>query len=186
LVHGENGTSVPIDDECDTAVQDYLGLRTTEQSLESLYKSWAEADGRFASVCVGFPGIRVLRQPPLECVVSFLCSTNNNVKRITMIVERLCASYGDLVATVEDEKYYSFPSLAQLERGDEEAFRALGLGYRCRTQPASTRPPTNRMHFPAEIKTFLFPTGLMYSPYRLFAQCDMLHTGQSTSKGASS
>ena len=28
-----------------------------------------------------------MRQPPVECLFSFLCSTNNNVKRITLIVE---------------------------------------------------------------------------------------------------
>ena len=47
---------------------------------------------------------------PLECVISFLCSTNNNVKRITLIVERLCENYGDRIATIDDQNYYSFPT----------------------------------------------------------------------------
>ena len=36
-----------------------------------------------------FPGIRLLRQPPLECLYSFICSTNNNIPRITKMLKVL-------------------------------------------------------------------------------------------------
>ena len=32
-----------------------------------------------------FPGIRVVRQDPVECLFSFIASSNNNISRITQV-----------------------------------------------------------------------------------------------------
>ena len=40
------------------------------------------------------PGIRVLRQPFFETLITFLISQNNNIPRITGIVDRLCRGLG--------------------------------------------------------------------------------------------
>ena len=34
-----------------------------------------------------------------------------------MIVNRICEKYGDHVATIDGESYYSFPTLEQLKKG---------------------------------------------------------------------
>jgi len=47
-----------------------------------------------------------------------------------MIVNKICAKYGDLVSTIDGDEYYSFPNLEQLKTADEAAFREIGLGYR--------------------------------------------------------
>lgn len=39
-------------------------------------------------------GARVLRQDPEECLFQFICSSNNHIKRIHGMVERLCRAYG--------------------------------------------------------------------------------------------
>lgn len=41
-----------------------------------------------------FVGARMLRQEPLECLFSFICSSNNHISRIHGMVERLCSTYG--------------------------------------------------------------------------------------------
>ena len=40
------------------------------------------------------PGIRVLRQDAWEALCTFILSQNNNIPRITGLVERLCANFG--------------------------------------------------------------------------------------------
>ena len=45
--------------------------------------------------CKENPGIRVLRQEPFETLISFIISQNNNIKRITGIIDRLCESFGE-------------------------------------------------------------------------------------------
>eukprot|EP00760_Papus_ankaliazontas_P018864 PhM_4_TR17732/c0_g1_i1/m.51136/K03660/OGG1; N-glycosylase/DNA lyase len=74
-------------------------------------------------------GLRLLRQPPHACLLAFICSQNNNVKRIASMVLTLCRSFG----TKLDDDHYAFPSPDQiLQRASEDKLRALGFGYRAR------------------------------------------------------
>lgn len=40
-------------------------------------------------------GIRILRQDPFECLISFIVSQNNNIPRIKKIIDALCRTYGE-------------------------------------------------------------------------------------------
>lgn len=80
-------------------------------------------------------GLRLMRQPPLECLVSFLCSQNNNIPRIMLMISRLCAQYGTKLGTVDGEVYHAFPTLEQLRAADEGKLRELGFGYRAKYLP---------------------------------------------------
>ncbi|GLC39594.1 hypothetical protein PLESTB_000809200 [Pleodorina starrii] len=76
----------------DAAVlRDYFNLDTR---LSQLATGWAASCSRFRDVSPHFPGARMLRQDPLECLFQFICSSNNHISRIHGMVERLCSSYG--------------------------------------------------------------------------------------------
>ncbi|XP_058535006.1 N-glycosylase/DNA lyase isoform X1 [Ochotona princeps] len=88
----------------------------------------------------GCSGVRLLRQDPVECLFSFICSSNNNITRITGMVERLCQAFGPRLAQLDDVTYYGFPSLQALAGPQVEArLRKLGLGYRARYVSASAQ-----------------------------------------------
>lgn len=70
-------------------------------------------------------GLRVLRQPPFETLVTFIISANNNVMRITRIVDALCRRFGRPLGAGFD-----FPAPEALGSADEAALRACGTGYR--------------------------------------------------------
>ena len=96
------------------ALAEYFFL---SRQLAPLTEEWAERDKRFRSLAACFPGVRaghqcndaelccvvltrgragarVLRQDPVECLFSFICSSNNHIARIAGMVERLCSTYG--------------------------------------------------------------------------------------------
>ncbi|PSC71264.1 N-glycosylase DNA lyase [Micractinium conductrix] len=73
------------------ALRDYFNLGT---SLAELAPGWCAACDRFAAVHPLLPGARMLRQDPVECLVQFVCSSNNHISRIGGMVERLCRNYG--------------------------------------------------------------------------------------------
>jgi len=52
--------------------------------LGPLYKSWAEVDPIFNEISQRYPGVRMLRQDPVENLFSFICSSNNNIQRFTL------------------------------------------------------------------------------------------------------
>lgn len=122
--------------EVELFVHDYFNL---DIQLESLYDSWKQANTPFMSktrTCpfTLFPGIRILRQDPWETVVSFICSSNNNVKRISKMCDTLCTEFGEYINDYEGIKYYSFPSPTVLAASPtvELKLRLLGFGYRAK------------------------------------------------------
>ncbi len=70
-------------------------------------------------------GIRILRQDPLETIISFIISANNNIPRIKKILEKICENYGS-----KKVGYYAFPTLQQLKEIPQEFFSKIGCGYR--------------------------------------------------------
>ncbi|KAJ7449901.1 DNA glycosylase [Mycena latifolia] len=103
-----------------------------------LYAEWAARDKVFSSIETRFSGIRILRQDPWENLVSFICSSNNNIVRITKMVQSLCRHYSPPLLSLPDPsdssiqiQYYPFPSAAVLAAPDVGAtLRGLGFGYR--------------------------------------------------------
>ena len=101
--------------------------------LEVLYQTWAAADPLFAEVAEKYPGVRILRQDPVENVFSFICSANNHISRISSMVESLCTEWGESLACYEGKEYFAFPAIEKLaEEGVEARLRELGFGYRAK------------------------------------------------------
>ncbi|XP_008541305.1 N-glycosylase/DNA lyase isoform X1 [Equus przewalskii] len=119
------------------AVRQYFQL---DVSLAQLYHHWSSVDPHFQEVAQKFQGVRLLQQDPIECLFSFICSSNNNIARITGMVERLCQAFGPRLLQLDDVTYHGFPSLQALAGPEVEAqLRKLGLGYRARYVNASAR-----------------------------------------------
>ncbi|XP_025128814.2 N-glycosylase/DNA lyase isoform X3 [Bubalus bubalis] len=119
------------------AVQQYFQL---DVSLAPLYHHWSSVDPHFQEVAQKFKGVRLLQLDPIECLFSFICSSNNNIARITGMVERLCQTFGPRLIQLDDVTYHGFPSLQALAGPEVEAqLRNLGLGYRARFVSASAR-----------------------------------------------
>ena len=119
-------------DEDDTRelVEHYLNL---ELNLNELYSLWSEADANFRKKAPNFTGVRILRQDAWEALIGFICSSNNNIIRISQMVEKLCRFYGSQIGTFEGQMHYDFPSPQALVGASVEAhLRELGFGYRAK------------------------------------------------------
>lgn len=99
------------DDTAKQLLQSYFQL---EVNLQDLYIQWSKADPHFAKIANRYPGVRVLRQDPNENLFSFLCSTNNNITRISSMVNNLCMLFGEVIQEVDGNAYYSFPTTEAL------------------------------------------------------------------------
>lgn len=83
---------------------------------------------RLAACVAAEPGIRVLRQPFFEALCCFIISQNNNIPRITGIVERLCALCGEPLAP--GAGLYAFPAPGALAAQTPESLAPLRAGWR--------------------------------------------------------
>ena len=121
----------PLVDDLDQLLFHYFQL---EHNVSELYTEWASQCSRLAAIAPCIPGLRIIDQDPWECLVSFICSSNNNIPRITKMVESIRRTYGDLLLTVGGHEFYSFPSLEKLltEASDDDLRSRCGMGYRAK------------------------------------------------------
>lgn len=75
------------------------------------------------------PGLRLVRDPPFETLIAFVCSTQMRVARIHGMVSTLARELGDAVEA-GGRTYHAFPEPEQLAAATEQELRDLGLGYR--------------------------------------------------------
>ncbi|KAK1786927.1 hypothetical protein P4O66_017298, partial [Electrophorus voltai] len=109
-------------------LRDYFQLHV---KLENLYEEWSSADQHFNHTGNIFRGVRMLRQDPVECLFSFICSSNNHISRIQGMVERLCNTLGTPLCKLDNTHYHDFPSIQTLADSSVEArLRDMGFGYR--------------------------------------------------------
>lgn len=70
-------------------------------------------------------GLRILKGDLFEILISFIISANNNIKRIKLIISRLCEKLGE-----KKNGYFAFPTPQEFEKADEAFFKSIGAGYR--------------------------------------------------------
>ena len=76
-----------------------------------------------------YDGMRLVRDPPFSCLVSFICSAQMRVSRIYTMQRRLAETYGDTIE-LDGQQYHAFPTPEQLATATEAELRELKLGYR--------------------------------------------------------
>ncbi|ODV78839.1 DNA glycosylase [Suhomyces tanzawaensis NRRL Y-17324] len=116
-------------------VEDYFSLNL---DLQELYSHWQLQHSKYhhpskVSPFDVFKGIRILHQDPWETLISFICSSNNNVKRISKMCENICVEFGEHITEYDGVSFYAFPEPERLAEPHVEArLRELGFGYRAK------------------------------------------------------
>lgn len=78
------------------------------------------------------PGIRIFNQEFFECFISFIISQNNRIPMIKKVIENISIKYGNYLGKVNDKDYYSFPTVEQLAKADEEGLKECKTGFRAK------------------------------------------------------
>ncbi|XP_046803540.1 N-glycosylase/DNA lyase isoform X2 [Lucilia cuprina] len=113
-------------------LQRYLRL---DFDLSTQIELWRKSHPHFGKLAPHMKAVRVLDQEPLENIISFMCSQNNNIKRISTMIQWLCKSYGENIGNFQSSDVYSFPSLESLVKDQntlESRLRSAKFGYRAK------------------------------------------------------
>ena len=108
-------------------LRDYLRLDDDFSAITSAL----EFDDILRQGLAEYRGLRILRQEPWECLVSFICSANNNIPRIKKNVNDMASVFGSPILEGQTGGN-AFPSAAQLADAGETRLRELGLGFRAK------------------------------------------------------
>ena len=118
-----------------TTFRQYLRL---DDDLDAIYDNITQ-DSNVAAQVERYPGLRVLRQEPWECLVAYICSANSNIETIHLNMERLSYEFGSPLKLANPDpalgfpstvKRHTFPTPADLAEAGEAELRRLKLGFR--------------------------------------------------------
>ena len=76
-----------------------------------------------------YPGLRVTRQDPFQCCISFIVSANSNIPNIRMRLQKLCRKFGTRVM-FQKREFSLFPSPEILAKSTLQDLQECKLGYR--------------------------------------------------------
>lgn len=115
---------------------------TTRQAYDEFWKQYLHLDYDYGTVKQTLSsdpvlsmaaesgyGIRILRQQPWECTVSFIISASNNIPRIKKIIDALCANFGEHIV-YQGKEYYTFPSPERIASLNLEELAVIRAGFR--------------------------------------------------------
>jgi N-glycosylase/DNA lyase len=78
-----------------------------------------------------FPGLRLIRQNPFQCYISFIVSSNSNIPNIKSRLQNLCKTFGRR-KIVDGKEFFLFPEPSDLANASVLDIKKCGLGYRAK------------------------------------------------------
>ena len=105
----------------------YFGL---EDDLQRIRDGIAR-DQHVVKALQTFWGLRLVRQDPWECLVSYICATYKNIAAIRHMLFKLSRRFGERIV-LDGCDFYTFPTPERLAKTTEGSLAACGLGYRAK------------------------------------------------------
>lgn len=78
-----------------------------------------------------FPGLRLLRQDPFQCYISFICSSNASIQNIKQMLKKITKKFGKRVI-FDGIEFHTFPSARKLANSTIAEISSCGLGFRAK------------------------------------------------------
>ena len=86
-------------------------------------------DEHIARAVQSLRGLRIIRQDPWECLISYICATNINIPAIKNMILNLSKRFGKKI-TFDGFEFYTFPRPINLANSDLKDIRKCKLGLR--------------------------------------------------------
>ncbi|MGI0003567.1 MAG: DNA-3-methyladenine glycosylase family protein, partial [Nitrosopumilaceae archaeon] len=94
-----------------------------------------------------FPGLRLLRQDPFQCYISFICSSNASIGNIKQMLKKITKKFGER-ANFDGHEFYTFPIPEKLANSNITELLSCGLGFRAKyVKKASQNIVSGRIDF---------------------------------------
>jgi len=76
-----------------------------------------------------YEGLRIFKQDPFQCMISFIISSNSNIQKIKNSLEKITKKFGTKVK-IQNKEFFLFPKPEKLVKASIEEIKKCGVGYR--------------------------------------------------------
>ena len=76
-----------------------------------------------------YEGLRLFRQDPFQCLISFIISSNSNIQKIKNSLEKITKKFGKKVK-IQNKEFFLFPEPEKMAKATIDEIKSCGVGYR--------------------------------------------------------
>ena len=130
---GVNGNDVLRVDEngnIDSYQNNEIDFFRENDNLEEIIKSISK-DKTVKMAVKKFQGLRILRQDPFQCLISFIVSSNSNIPKIKSNLENISKKFGKKIK-FQNQEFFLFPNPKKLAKASINEITSCGVGYRAK------------------------------------------------------
>ena len=127
--YGVNGKKILIlKEKLDVKSKDIHNFFRFDDDFQGIKKQLSK-DKIMKKAINNFPGMRILRQDPFQCYISFIVSSNSNIPNIQTRLQKLSQKFGKK-RIVDKNEFFLFPEPEKLANASINEIAKCGLGYR--------------------------------------------------------
>ncbi len=127
--YGVDGKKILIlEDKLDVKSKDIHNFFRFNDDFQGIKKQLSK-DKVMKKAINNFPGMRILRQDPFQCYISFIVSSNSNIPNIQTRLQKLSQKFGEK-RIVDKNEFFLFPEPEKLANASINEIAKCGLGYR--------------------------------------------------------
>jgi N-glycosylase/DNA lyase len=130
----QSGNKIEYANVEEAFLERYLGL---DMDLQQIGSS-VNRDGHIAKALKRFWGLRLIRQEPWECLLSYICATYKSIPAIKHMLNNLASKFGAPLE-LEGKRFFAFPKAERLAAASEASLGMCGLGYRAKYLLATSK-----------------------------------------------
>ncbi len=105
--------------------EDIASYFRLDDDMEKVYRQIGK-DKLMKEVIARYRGLRLVRQDPWECLISYVCSINNRIPQIVRMIQNLSARFGEEIC----DGVYGFPGPEKLADASHDELKKCKLGFR--------------------------------------------------------
>jgi N-glycosylase/DNA lyase len=122
-------SSFPEDKSCDQKIF------RLDDDIKKIFKEISH-DPLIYRLTKAYPGLRLIRQEPHQCLFTFVCASNTNIPMIRRMLYNMTRKFGKHTK-VDGMDFSTFPSATAINKASVDELRDCGLGYRTKAIKAS-------------------------------------------------
>ena len=76
-----------------------------------------------------YEGLRIFKQDPFQCIISFIISSNSNIPKIKNSLEKITKKFGTKIK-IKNKEFFLFPKPEKIAKASIDEIKKCGVGYR--------------------------------------------------------
>lgn len=101
-----------------------------DDNIQDIFTNFSN-DAILVKLLKKYRGLRLIRQDPYQCMISFACSSNTNISMIRMMLKKLSMKFG-IKKEIDNQIFFTFPTMRNLYKASINELCSCSVGYRAK------------------------------------------------------